>query len=446
MPKEVIMPKVDMDMTSGKVMIWHAEEGAAIAKGDPLFDIETDKAAMEVEASDSGILHHRVPEGTDIPIGKPVAWLYTEGEDVDDPPEPFGCSFGNAPGTEALENEDVTPAEAPGTTSSQVPKDRNHNVTAEPASHSDMGPDDKKRATPRARALARATGIPVTDIAGSGPRGRIQAKDVRTATDQPFPVTPSVHFMPETGPLSITRSRGGKGTPIVMVHGFASDSTSWAALEKHLGQRLRIRIDLPGHGKSPKRPISGFAALVKEFRQAFDSLYLESAHLVGHSLGGAACLALADTRPRSVASLSLIAPAGLGPEVNGTVLTGICKATRPESLAPWLKSLVADKTIITDSYARLAMSARAEQNLRAAQCALADTLFPDSVQAFDLSAALERVSCPTRIIWGKRDAIIPWKYALRAPGRTALHLFEGVGHMPQIERPDEVGKIIGSAL
>jgi pyruvate dehydrogenase E2 component (dihydrolipoamide acetyltransferase) len=53
---------------------------------------------------------------------------------------------------------------------------------------------------------------------------------------------------------------------------------------------------------------------------------------------------------------------------------------------------------------------------------------------------------PTRIIWGKRDAIIPWNHALRAPGRVALHLFDGIGHMPQIEQPDLVGQILRAAV
>ena len=89
MPVEVIMPKVDMDMASGKVMSWHIAEGEAVSKGDPLFDIETDKAAMEVEAPADGILHHMAPEGAEIPIGTPCAWLYAEGEEVGEQPQPF---------------------------------------------------------------------------------------------------------------------------------------------------------------------------------------------------------------------------------------------------------------------------------------------------------------------------------------------------------------------
>ncbi len=72
MPVEVIMPKVDMDMASGKLAVWHVEEGATVKKGAALFDIETDKAAMEVEAPASGRLHHILAApGQVIAVGHP---------------------------------------------------------------------------------------------------------------------------------------------------------------------------------------------------------------------------------------------------------------------------------------------------------------------------------------------------------------------------------------
>jgi pyruvate dehydrogenase E2 component (dihydrolipoamide acetyltransferase) len=434
MPTEVIMPKVDMDMASGKVMSWHVAEGDAVEKGDPLFDIETDKAAMEIEAPASGILHHAAPEGAEIPIGKAVAWLYAEGEEVGEQPSAFadaGTADASDPEPEEARDEPSTAAEP-----DPEPDD------AEAAVAGRVG--EGLRATPAARRLAREEGLSLEDLNGSGPRGRVQAADVQEYLKGRAAPSAPASFRPETGPLSVTRSKGGEGTPVVMIHGFASDATSWAPLESSLKHRPLIRIDLPGHGKSPKLRIRDFAALVKEVRQTFDALQLDKAHLLGHSLGAALCIALADTRERRVASLNLIAPAGLGPQINGEALSGICKATRAESLGPWLRSLVADESHITDSYARLAMQARSDANLRAAQSAMAEAMFPDGVQAFDLRAALDRIETPTRIVWGKADAIIPWQHALKAPGRMALHLFEGVGHMPQLEAAEEVGKLLQS--
>lgn len=414
MPVEVIMPKVDMDMTRGTVSAWHVEPGGTVTKGDPLFDIETDKAAMEVEAAADGILQHPVPEGTEVTIGQPVAWLYAEGEDVGDAP---------ATSEPQAQPEPEEPAETP--VSEPVPA---------PA------PTENIRATPRARALAKDANIDLATLTGSGPRGRIQAEDVPQARDE-APAT----FTAQTGALHVSKTKG-TGTPLVLIHGFASDSKSWKPLEAHLKNRPLIRIDLPCHGKSPHMHIRSFADLVKTLRQTFDDLHLDAAHLIGHSLGGAVALALADTRPRNIASLTLIAPAGLGPDINDAALTGITRATKPESLAPWLKTLVHDETLINDGYARAAMATRSDPQMRAAQAALAHAVFPDGTQAFDLKAALHRVEAPTRLIWGRSDQIIPWQHALTAPGHVALHLYETTGHLPQFERAEGIGKLLQSAL
>lgn len=422
MPVEVIMPKVDMDMASGTVSAWHVEVGATVAKGDPLFDIETDKAAMEVEAQNDGVLHHRVSEGTEVAIGQPVAWLYAKGEEVGDAPENSVL---------AVETAATDISESPLLETFQHPEAEPHTT-------------DKIRATPRARSLAREAGIDIASLTGTGPRNRIQADDVPQARDAELTAPPS--FIAENGPLSVTHKKGGTGTPIVLFHGFASDAKSWTPLEPYLANHPLIHIELPCHGKSPNLATARFADLVKTVRRTFDDLHLDAAHLIGHSLGGAVALALADTRDRNVASLTLIAPAGLGADINGGALSGITHARRTESLAPWLKTLVHDEALITDGYARTVMATRTQPNRRAAQVALADAVFPDGTQAFDLKPALLRLKMPTRIIWGRQDRILPWRHALTAPGHVALHLFEATGHIPQIERTDEIGKLLQSSL
>ena len=106
MPVEVILPKVDMDMATGRISRWYVEDGAAVKKGDVLFEIETDKAAMEIDAPASGTIRDITgKEGVDIPVGEAVAWIYAEGEKtpkagapkaLDDPtpPHPASASLG----------------------------------------------------------------------------------------------------------------------------------------------------------------------------------------------------------------------------------------------------------------------------------------------------------------------------------------------------------------
>lgn len=82
MAVEVILPKVDMDMETGQISRWYAKDGDAVTKGQLLFEIETDKAAMEVDAPASGILGDvSAAEGAVVPVGQAVAWIYAEGEE-----------------------------------------------------------------------------------------------------------------------------------------------------------------------------------------------------------------------------------------------------------------------------------------------------------------------------------------------------------------------------
>ena len=169
-------------------------------------------------------------------------------------------------------------------------------------------------------------------------------------------------------------------------------------------------------------------------------------HVTGHSLGGACALALADIRPRKIASLALIAPGGLGPVINAPFIEGMARAAQPASLHPWLRMMVADGSLIGDDFVAVAMSARRDPALRQAQQRMARDLFPDGTVSFDLNAALNRLTCPTRIIWGRRDEIIPWKDALKAPGRVGLHLFERTGHVPHLEQTEAVIKILSGTF
>jgi pyruvate dehydrogenase E2 component (dihydrolipoamide acetyltransferase) len=410
-PVEVIMPKVDMDMATGKLAAWHVAEGEAVAKGAPLFDIETDKAAMEVEAPASGRLHHVIAApGATVAVGEPVAWIYAEGEAVG-----------------------AVPAGAPSPAPSAAPE-----AMAESAPAPEAAPAEGARATPAARRLARTAGIELHAIAGTGPHGRIQREDVERLVEAPKPAAGSE----AAGELHVS-TRKGTGTPVLLLHGFTGDSTGWLPLERELPADVPlIRIDLPSHGKSPRPPVASFEALVGAVTAAFDRAVTGEVHVVAHSLGGAVAIALADQRPRRVASMTLLAPAGLGAEIDAAALLGIARASRVESLAPWLKRLTATPDGISRDFAKAAMLARGDPAMRAAQVELAEVLFPDGVQGFDVTAALARVTAPTAIVWGRGDRIIPWRQALAARGEMALHLLPGIGHIPHVESPEVVAEVL----
>lgn len=442
MATEVILPKVDMDMASGTIAAWHFEAGDTVAEGDALYDIETDKAGMEVESPAAGVLAHILAQpGDEIDVGATVAWIYGEDEEIPDEP-PGGAPPAQGDKTPAADASDAEDGDADQEDAPAKPASAGYGTDAaiDDSADTERAPGDKVRATPAARAAARERGMDLAQVAGSGPHGRVHADDLANADSVPSADTGQPaggDWQPQSGGLKISR-RGGRAdnaAPIVLIHGFTADAMNWAPMEQVLaGRREVIRIDLPSHGASPRKAIARFEDLVAPVIEAFDSLDLAAgAHVVGHSLGGAVAATLAARRPEAVASLMLIAPAGLGADINGDVLSGILRATRTESLAPWLQQLAGHREAISYDFAQAAMAARQDPALRAAQSDMAAALFADGTQTFDIRDALARIECPLRVLWGLRDRIIPWQHVLGLPDTTSIQLLAEAGHIPHIE-------------
>ncbi|MGV3551642.1 pyruvate dehydrogenase complex dihydrolipoamide acetyltransferase [Rhizobium sp.] len=162
MPVEVILPKVDMDMETGRISKWFFETGASVSKGDVLFEIETNKATMEIDAPASGVLRDITgAEGIDIPVGAAVAWIYQDGE-----------TYGAAPAVQV-----PAAAAAPAETRSAETAPVSLPVATPSVSVAEAKVDGV-RATPLARRLARAAGIALDSVKGSGPNGRIVRADI----------------------------------------------------------------------------------------------------------------------------------------------------------------------------------------------------------------------------------------------------------------------------
>ncbi len=165
MASEVKLPRLGQGMESGTVTRWLKNEGDAVEKGEPLFEVDTDKVTQEVESDFAGVLLKiALPEG-EAPVGQTIAWIGDAGEEVAAAePEP-------APKPERVSDTEVsdTPADAP------------------PAPTTSNG---RVKASPLARRLARERGIDISSLRGTGPDGRIVAKDVEGAQARPADVLP----------------------------------------------------------------------------------------------------------------------------------------------------------------------------------------------------------------------------------------------------------------
>jgi pyruvate dehydrogenase E2 component (dihydrolipoamide acetyltransferase) len=235
-----------------------------------------------------------------------------------------------------------------------------------------------------------------------------------------------------------------EGTPVILIHGFGGDLNSWLFSQPALAQkRLVYAIDLPGHGGSSKQVDRGdLALLASAVFGLLNALEIPSAHLVGHSLGGAVALELALSNPGRVKSLTLIAPAGLGPEINMEYIEGFMGASRHKQLRPFVEQLFANPALVGRKMLDDIISYKRLDGAVEALNTIAGMVFADGRQAVDLAPRLAELTVPLQVIWGEGDRIIPAAHVNGVPASVRVHLIAGAGHMVHMEKAQEVNELI----
>jgi pyruvate dehydrogenase E2 component (dihydrolipoamide acetyltransferase) len=166
MPSYIEMPKLSDTMTEGTVVKWRKQKGDKVASGDIIAEIETDKATMEMESFDDGILAEiYVPEGGKVAIGQRVAMLLAPGESAP--------AAGSAPSAPAPQAAAPAPAAAP----ASAPAPEKSAPAPAPAPASENG-GTRVKASPLARKVAAEKSVDLSRLSGSGPGGRIVQRDV----------------------------------------------------------------------------------------------------------------------------------------------------------------------------------------------------------------------------------------------------------------------------
>ena len=242
---------------------------------------------------------------------------------------------------------------------------------------------------------------------------------------------------------------GQEGDVVLLVHGYGGDRNSWLFLQEPLAARYQVyALDLPGHGTSAKDVGEGsLSVLADAVTGVLDALGAERAHLVGHSMGGAVALAAAARDPARIASLTLIAPSGFGPEINAGYLRGFADAQTRRELKAVIGQLFDDEGLVTRQLVDDLLAYKRLDGVDEALHALADTLLDGEAQRGDSAASLAAIggAAPVTVIWGRADRIIPAAQAESVAG-AVRHLIDGAGHMPQMERPAEVQAAIEETI
>ncbi len=229
MPTKVIMPQLTTTMEEGAISHWFKKHGEAVRAGEPLLEVETDKANVEIEAQADGTLHTLFPEGTTVEVGTVIGWILAPGEALP---------------------EDVI--------SGVVHRTERPEVGASLAARATAGPT--VRASPAARRLARDRDINLSLVSGSGPDGRIVSEDV-IAYEAEQTKAPSL-VEPESEEIPLSRVR--RAIAEKMSQSFRSAPHFSLSIEVDMGQVDRLKARW-GETATPAQsaPLSYTAILVK---------------------------------------------------------------------------------------------------------------------------------------------------------------------------------------
>jgi len=365
------------------------------------------------QVSDDRIVPVTMPKwGLSMRLGKITAWVVAEGEDVTVGDDLADIETEKIAGT--LE------AAGAGTVRriiAKVGEDVPVSGTIALIAPADVTDDDLDAAVSAARAVIDA-GVPDDAEAGLV---------VQTA---------------EVGGRKISYAGAGEdGEVVLLIHGYGGDRNSWLFLQEPLAARHRVyALDLPGHGTSAKDVGDGsIGVLADAVAGVLDALGADRAHLVGHSMGGAVGLAVTARDPRRIASLTLIAPSGFGPEINAGYLRGFAGAQTRRELKPLVGQLFADEALVTRQLVDDLLAYKRLDGVDQALQALLASLLDGDEQRADSAAAVAALgdAVPIAVIWGAGDRVIPAAQAESVAG-AVRHLVDDAGHMPHMERPAQV--------
>src|SRR6478735_2943417 len=207
MATKVVMEALSPTMEEGRLVEWKKNEGDAVAKGDVLAEVETDKAVMELVARSAGTMIKRVVEvGTTLPVGGIVAWLGEKGEAV-----PSGAAAAPAPAAAPKSAAPAAAAAAP--------------VAAPVAAAAAPVSSDRVKASPLAKKIAKEKGLDLGLVQGSGPAGRVVLRDLEGASAQAATVPGK--------PAPLATGRASMGTP-----GVVFEDLPLSQMRKTIAKRL----------------------------------------------------------------------------------------------------------------------------------------------------------------------------------------------------------------
>ena len=469
------MPRMGETMDEGKLLAWLVEPGQPFKRGDAILEVETDKTIVEYPALGDGTLVESLVEiGEMVEVGTPIAKIDVgEGpdwiNDGTDEEQKAGSKDASKDGSENKPQVgSVTDSHGDANVNSNADSnadsdagrnaDRNADrngvaataATKNPNSESrklravDTGSvgeptgrthNERQRATPLARRIAKEANLDLSTIEGTGRRGRIERSDVEAAAHAGVLID-----LQTAHGIAWSEKGVDSGKPILFIHGFAADHSAWSGLQSQLARsgHKTIAVDLPSHGLASQdaQDISELAQPV--IKLAEQKIGWQPVNIVAHSMGALVAVAVAQSVP--TASLTLIAPAGIGRTINTNFLDALAKPRDVASVARTLTSLTHGPTGLSEAAHAAIYATLAKGRLSG----IAQSLAGASGQTIDIRHELTQIAqeIPVSLLLGHRDQVINWSEALDVSPLIAVHHFPDAGHMPHWEALPQVQSIL----
>lgn len=409
------MPKWGSAMQTGRIVCWLKEEGEAVAAGEPLLEVETEKINNVIESPADGVVRRLcAQEGEVLSIGQILAVITAANED---------WSEGQ------LETESSTASAGVQSSGTAAPA----KVGGQRAIRAG---DEAVKSSPAARRLARERGIDLRTVAGSGPGGRVGQEDVLCAMATTTGLNSSRFVL--VGGLAVHLLDQGYGPAVLLLHGLGGSAFAWLPVVDELARSFRVIVpDLVGSGYSDKPPadysLGFFARFVADL---VTTLRLTKVHLIGNSLGGAIALAFAQEFSDLAGRLVLADAAGLGQDVLPELHAAMLRPPSLQTIREALALLFYDQRYVTEGVVEETLRQRLTPGGVETLTRVLEFSMAPGRQLIDVRGSLRALRERTLLIWGEQDGVVPLAQA-RAAAEAAevpLVVFERCGHCPQVEQ------------
>jgi pimeloyl-ACP methyl ester carboxylesterase len=236
------------------------------------------------------------------------------------------------------------------------------------------------------------------------------------------------------------RAKGKGEPPVVLLHGFGGGIDDWYDVQPDLSRdRLALAYDLPGHGRSLAHPAAGNAGgMAKAILADLDARGIAKVHVAGFSMGGAVACLMGLRAPDRVASLTLLAPGGFGPEISEDRLMRFATPPTADELRAAMNDMAAPGYAYETKYVAALASLRRIEGQPAKLAEICGMIAKGGRQGEIPREALAKLAMPLTVVWGTEDPVLPYAHSANLPPAFHFVPVAGAGHMLPVEARRQV--------